>query len=227
MFSQRMSQLGYNHVVISQAAGAPSPHAERAVGIIRKLINQKLSANAPPRKQTQKWWPMARDLVRSYNNTPMTDARAPKTPNQLKRLRGRAAAAIVTAMQSAGAKRLGLKGAREVGGAKVQKSLPVLQPGDKVRVAVEILAKTGSMERKFPKQRWSSRVYVIAKRIARKLGFARYTVQGLPRRRFEREDLQLVGKAGKAGTAASDTQDNEDAVLRRGSRRTDRIRRDE
>ena len=61
-FQQRMKQLGYSHVIISQAAGAPSPHAERAVGIIRKLINQKLSANGPVGKNKQRWWPLARQL---------------------------------------------------------------------------------------------------------------------------------------------------------------------
>ena len=30
-FVERLRQLGYNHVVISKSAGAPSPHAERAV----------------------------------------------------------------------------------------------------------------------------------------------------------------------------------------------------
>ena len=109
VFPARMRQMGYTDVVISQAAGAPSPHAERAVGILRKLINQKLSANAAPKKDSQRWWPLARELVRSYNDTPMTDARSPHTPNQLKRFRGARAAAVVRAMQAKGAKRLGVE----------------------------------------------------------------------------------------------------------------------
>ena len=229
MFQQRMAQLGYNHVVISQAAGAPSPHAERAVGIIRKLINQKLSAAAKPKAETQRWWPLARTLVRSYNDTPMTDSRAPNTPNQLKRLRGAKAAAMVRGMQKAGAKRLGLKkNARKVGNDHVQKSLPVLNPGDRVRAAIEILSKTGAMERKYPKQRWSSRVYVVVKRLGRKLGFARYTLRGLPRRRFEREDLQLVGRGQKkdAEGPSEEESDTEEAVAKRGSKLTSRRARD-
>ena len=198
VFQERMRQLGYNHVIISQSAGAPSPHAERAVGIIRKLINQKLSANAAPKKDSQRWWPLARQLVQSYNDTPMTDARGPETPNQLKAMRGQRAARIVQRVQGAGAKRLGMaKNSRKgPGDAKVQKTLKILQVGDHVRAALEKLQKTGAMKRPFPKQRWSSKVYRVAKVISRKLGFARYTLAGLPRQRWEREDLQLVKRLG-------------------------------
>ena len=206
IFPTRMSQLGYNDVVISEAAGAPSPHAERAVGIIRKLINQKLSANAPPRKDTQRWWPLARQIVQSYNDTPMTDARAPKTPNQLKRLRGQAAAAVVRAMQAKGAKRLSLKDTRTTAtGARVQKSLKILNVGDSVRVAIEKLSKTGAMKRPFPKQRFSSTIYKVAKVLQRKLGVARYQLSTLPRQRFEREDLLKVNGQGiRAGDRADE-----------------------
>ena len=88
IFAERMKQIGYRNVVISQAAGAPSAHAERAVGILRKLINIKLTSGGQnPRKPTRnnptraKWWPLARTLVRGYNNTPLTDSRAPHSPN--------------------------------------------------------------------------------------------------------------------------------------------------
>ena len=129
VFPARMRQLGYTDVVISQAAGAPSPHAERAVGIIRKLINQKLSANAAPKKDSQRWWPLARELVNSYNDTPMTDARAPKTPNQLKSLGGAAARRVVNQMMRAGAKRLNMKGnsRKAPDGATVQKGQSILE----------------------------------------------------------------------------------------------------
>jgi len=230
MFSSRMKQLGYNHVVISQAAGAPSPHAERAVGIIRKLINQKLSANAPPKAESQRWWPMARALVSSFNNTPLTDARAPHTPNQLKRMRGARAAAVVRAMQGQGAKNLGMdKNSRTLpGGAKVQKRLPVLQVGSRVRIALEKLSKDSGMtgKRPYPKQRWSSKIYTILRVVARKLGFARYTVRGAPRQRFEREDLQLIGKPGDrrqgVGAPYEDSDDIEGAVSKLAAKRTSR-----
>jgi len=194
------------------------------VGIIRKLINQKLSANGPVGKNKQRWWPLARQLVSSYNDTPMTDARAPYTPNQLKKMRGAKAAEIVRKMQGQGIKRLGMKGAKTLpGGAKVQKGQPVLEVGDRVRVALEKLSKTGSGKRPFPKQRWSSKIYVVARVLARKLGFARYTVRGAPRQRFEREDLQLVGKRGgqRPGAAGqpADNDDIEDAVSRVASKR--------
>ena len=223
-FTERMTQLGYNHVIISQAAGAPSPHGERAVGIIRKLINQKLSANAKPEKHSQRWWPMARDLVRSYNDTPMTDARGPETPNQLKRMRGIAAKRVISRMQSAGAKRLNMKGnsRRNKDGQKVQKTLKILQVGDKVRAALEKLRKTGAMKRPFPKQRWSSKVYKVSKVLTRKLGFARYVLGGLSSQRWEREDLQLVGKRKAQGSNAEaqpeDSSDTEDAVSKQGAK---------
>jgi hypothetical protein len=228
-YTERMRQLGYNHVIISVAAGSPSPHAERAVGIIRKLINQKLSANAKPKKGTQRWWPMARDIVRSYNDTPMTDSRGPETPNQLKGLRGQAAKRIVGRMQGAGAKRLGMKGnsRKNTKGQKVQKTLKILEVGDRVRVALEKLRKTGAMKRPFPKQRWSSKVHVIAKVHARKIGFARYSVRALPKQRWEREDLQLVGKqkdlaSGKV-TQPEDSNDTADAESKQGAKRAVRL----
>ena len=127
-FPMRMSQIGYTDVVISKAAGAPSPHAENAVRIIRKLINQKLSASGPPKAGSQRWWPLARQLVKSYNDTPMTDARAPLTPNQLKSYRGSRAASIVKAMQTSGIKRLSLRNRtrRTSSGAIVPKTLQVI-----------------------------------------------------------------------------------------------------
>lgn len=225
MFDERMRQLGYTHVIISKAAGAPSPHAERAVCIIRKLINQKLSANAKPKKHSQRWWPLARQLVTSYNVTPMTDARAPFTPNQLKRMRGRKAAEIVRAMQGAGIKKLGMarNSRTTTTGAKVQKNLSIIEVGDRVRVAVEKLRKTGAMKRPWPKQRWSSKVYTIAKVMKRKIGFARYTVQGLPSQRWEREDIQLVGRRGSQkpaeGGQPEDDDDTSELVAKQASKR--------
>ena len=67
---------------------------------------------------------------------------------------------------------------------------------------------------------------MIATRQLRKLGFARYVVQGIPRQRFEREDLQLIGKRGaqRPGMAAQpeDNDGTEDAVSRLASKRTSR-----
>jgi len=226
VFSERMTQLNYTHVIVSLSAGAPSVGVERAVGIIRKLVNQKLSANAPPKKGTQRWWPMARTLVNSYNDTPMTDARAPLTPNQLKTKRGRGASDIVKRMQASGAKRLNMKGNSRTtaSGAKVQKQLKILEVGDKVRVALENLKKTGSLNRPWPKQRWSSKVYVVREVMQRKLGFARYRLRGLDRKRFEREDLQLVRKlaAQRSGKGAplADSDDSSHAVSKQASKRT-------
>ena len=196
VFRERMEQLGIKDVTISSAAGAPSVGVERAVGILRKLVNQKLSANAAPRKDSQSWWPMVRGLAKSYNDTPMTDARAPSTPNQLKRLSGSGALAVVRKMQKRGAKRLGMaKNSREgPSGAKVQKTLKVLRVGDKVRVALENVRKTGGLKRAYPTQRWSSKVHSVLEVKSRKLGFAVYVVSDLPKRRFEREDVQLVKK---------------------------------
>jgi hypothetical protein len=224
VFQERMRQLNYNHVIISQSAGAPSPHAERAVGIIRKLINQKLSANAAPKKETQRWWPMARTLAQSYNDTPMTDARGPETPNQLKGMRGQRAARIVKRVQGAGAKRLGMaKNSRKgPGDAKVQKTLAILEVGDHVRAALEKLRKTGAMKRPFPKQRWSSKIYRIATVKSRKLGFARYILTGLPRQRWEREDLQVVKRLGarklRRGEQLGDDNEREQAVSKQSSK---------
>jgi hypothetical protein len=224
VFQERMRQLNYTHVIISQSAGAPSPHAERAVGIIRKLINQKLSANAQPKAHTQSWWPMARTLVQSYNDTPMTDARGPETPNQLKGFRGAKALAVVRRMQKHGMKRLGMKknSRQGPGTAKVQKTLAILQVGDHVRAALEKLRKTGAMKRPWPKQRWSSKVYRVATVKPRKLGFARYALSGLPNNRWEREDLQLVKRLGarklKRGAQPEDDNETEQAVSRQASK---------
>ena len=112
-------------------------------------------------------------------------------------------------------------------GAKVQKTLKVLEVGDKVRVALEKLRKTGANKRPFPSQRWSSRVHVIAKVHARKVGFARYSVQALPRQRWEREDLQLVGKrkdlaSGKVAQP-EDSNDTADAESRQGAKQALRL----
>ena len=226
IFSNRMRQLGYNHVIISKAAGAPSPHAENAVKRIRALINQKLSAEAGgPKKHRQSWWPMARALVKSYNDTPMTDSRAPHTPNELARFTGARRKAVVAGMQKAGVKKLARNATRkDPSGAVVPRNLKILLVGSRVRAAIEKLRKTGANKRPFPKQRWSSKVYVIAKIHRRKLGYARYSLQGIPKQRFERADLQLIGKARKpsgqnAGMAGhiGHGAPTEDAVARQAS----------
>ena len=183
-----MREIGYNDVVISKAAGAPSAHAERAVGIIRGLINNKLtSGGQKPRKHTQKWWPLARTLVAGYNKNPLTDARAPKSPNQLKTLSGAKARAVMQAI-----KRVSKAPSRIVDGARVSKVLRVLKVGDTVRYAVEHVRKTGANKRPYPKQRWSDSTHVIARVVIRKLGFASYVLRGKAQRRFEREDLLKV-----------------------------------
>ena len=198
IFPERMKQIGYKNVVISQAAGAPSPHAERAVGIIRKLINIKLTSGGQnPRKATrnnptrQKWWPLARTIVRSYNATPLTDSRAPASPNQLKVMGAGARAKIVKGMKEAGAKRIDKQPSRkDAAGNKVSKVLKILKVGDRVRYAVEHVRKSGANKRPYPKKRWSDTVHAVARVITRKLGFANYVLNGRPGRRFEREDLQ-------------------------------------
>ena len=196
IFPEKMRQIGYNDVVISASAGAPSAHAERAVGIIRKLVNQKLSANGKPRKQKESWWPMVRSLVRTYNDTPMTDARAPYSPNDLKKMNPSKRREVTAAMMKAGSKRVANQPGRTDPntGAKVTKNLKILKVGDKVRYAIENLRKDGGLgtakKRAYPKQRWSDSVHTVTKVVRRKLGFANYVLSSLPRRRFEREDLQ-------------------------------------
>ena len=195
VFSNKMRQIGYDNVVISAAAGAPSSHAERAVGILRKLLNQKLSADAPPRKQKESWWPLIRNIAKSYNDTPMTDARAPHTPNELIRMKPSDRKKIATLMMKAGANRVRKQPGRidPNTGAKVSKQLKILKRGNRVRYAIENLRKDRGLgnagKRSYPKQRWSDTVHTITKVIVRKLGFASYVLSGLPRRRFEREDL--------------------------------------
>ena len=192
IFPEKMRQLGYNDVVISASAGAPSAHAERAVGIIRKLVNQKLSANGPPRKFKESWWPMVRSIVSSYNKTPMTDARAPHSPVELTRMGAAKRREIANAMMKAGANRVRKQPGRTDPntGAKVSKQLKILKVGDTVRYAIEHTRKEGSQKRPYPKQRWSNDTHTVTRIVKRKLGFASYVLSGLPRRRFEREDLQ-------------------------------------
>ena len=192
IFPEKMRQIGYNDVVISASAGAPSAHAERAVGIIRKLINIKLtSGGQKPRKHSQRWWPLARTLVQGYNKTPLTDARAPYSPNQLKSFSGAKKAKIRALMNEQGFKRVKKQPSRtDSAGNRVTKTLKVLEVGDRVRYAIENVRKTGANKRPYPKQRWSDSVHTVEKIISRKLGFASYVLSGLPNRRFEREDLQ-------------------------------------
>ena len=193
IFPEKMRQIGYNDVVISAAAGAPSSHAERAVGIIRKLVNQKLSAGPTPvRKNTMSWWPMVRNIVHHYNRTPMTDARTPYSPVEIINLRGAEKKKLITAMMRAGAKRVEKQPGREDPntGAKVSKQLEILKVGDRVRFAIRMRRKTGSDKRPYPRQEWSDSVHTVTRVVTRKLGFASYVLSGLPRRRFEREDIQ-------------------------------------
>ena len=195
IFPERMRQQGYESIVISASAGAPSAHVERAVGIVKKLVNQKLTANDTiprPKSRRAKWWPMVRSIVNSYNDTPLTDARAPHSPNELKRMNGAARNRIMRAMIAAGSKRVRKAPGRTDPntGAKVSKSLKILKVGDRVRYAVENIRKTGANQRKYPKQRWSDSVHTVTRVVVRKLGFASYVLSGLARRRFEREDLQ-------------------------------------
>ena len=197
IFPERMRQLGYKDVIVSLAAGAPSPHAERAVGIIRKLINIKLTSDGrvPYRGKPARgrWWPLARTVVRGYNDTPMTDYRAPYSPNELKTFTGAKRKEIVKKMMESGMKRVNRMGMREdETGARVSKQLKILRVGDRVRYALENVRKTGAAKqlRDRPRQRWSDSVHTVARVVNRKLGFAVYVLDGLPRRRFEREDLQ-------------------------------------
>ena len=195
IFPEKMRQVGYKDVVISAAAGAPSAHAERAVGIIRKLVNQKLSANGRPKKHQERWWPMVRAIVSSYNKTPMTDARAPHSPNELKTMGLAKRREVVNAMMAQGEKRVRrVPGRTDSTGAKVSKQLKILKVGDSVRYAIEHIRKdagiSGTKKRAYPKQRWSDSVHTVLRVVKRKLGFASYVLSGLPKRRFEREDLQ-------------------------------------
>ena len=140
-----------------------------------------------------KWWPLARTIVRGYNNTPMTDARAPYSPNELIKLRGKEKQDVIRVMMKAGAKRVQKQPNREdpnTPGAIVSKQLKVLKVGDRVRYAIRMRRKTGSDKRSYPRQEWSSEVHTVVRVVARKLGFATYILSGLPRRRWEREDLQ-------------------------------------
>ena len=84
-----------------------------------------------------------------------------------------------------------------------------------MRVAVEKLLKTGAEKRPFPKQRYSSKTYTVAKILQRKVGVARYQLSTLPRQRFEREDLLLVG-----GRATASEMDPDPAVRKLASKRT-------
>ena len=145
-----------------------------------------------PKSRQAKWWPLVRKIVSSYNNTPLTDARAPHSPNELKKMTGANKASIMKAMMKAGSKRVRKQPGRTDPdtGAKVSKSLKILKVGDRVRYAVENIRKTGANDRKYPKQRWSDSVHTVTRVVARKLGFASYVLSGLARRRFEREDLQ-------------------------------------
>ncbi len=197
IFPERMRELGYESIVISASAGAPSPHVERAVGIVKKLVNQKLTANdlkPKPKSQRARWWPMVRSIVTSYNATPLTDARAPHSPNELKRMNGADRTRIMRQMMAAGSKRIRkAKGRIDPNtGAKVSKALEILKVGDRVRYAVENVRKTGANQRKYPKQRWSDSIHTVSRVVVRKLGFASYVISGHARRRFEREDLQLL-----------------------------------
>ena len=192
IFPEKMRQIGYTNVLISASAGAPSAHAERAVGIIRKLVNIKLtSGGQKPRKGKERWWPLVRTLVAGYNKTPLTDARAPYTPNQLKNFSGAKKAKIRALMNEQGFKRVKKQPSRtDSSGNRVTKTLKVLEVGNRVRYAIEHVRKTGANKRPYPKQRWSDNVHTVERIIKRKLGFASYVLSGLPSRRFEREDLQ-------------------------------------
>ena len=195
IFPDKMKEIGYEHVVISKVAGAPSAHAERAVGIIRGLVNNKLtSGGAKPRKDGRgRWWPLARTLVTEYNKNPMTDARAPYSPNQLKKFTGAKRAAIIRAMRAKGAKRVeGMKHRKDADGNMVSKVLAILKVGDRVRFAVEHMRKTGADKRPYPKQRWSDSTHTVTRVIRRAVGFAMYQLSGRARKRYEREDLQKI-----------------------------------
>ena len=139
---------------------------------------------------------MVRSLVRTYNDTPMTDARAPYSPNDLKKMNPSKRREVTAAMMKAGSKRVANQPGRTDPntGAKVTKNLKILKVGDKVRYAIENLRKDGGLgtakKRAYPKQRWSDSVHTVTKVVRRKLGFANYVLSSLPRRRFEREDLQ-------------------------------------
>ena len=132
-------------------------------------------------------------MVRWYNDTPMTDYRAPYSPNELKTFTGAKRKEIMKKMMESGMKRVNRMGMREdETGARVSKQLKILKVGDRVRYALENVRKTGAAKqlRDRPRQRWSDSVHTVARVVNRKLGFAVYVLDGLPRRRFEREDLQ-------------------------------------
>ena len=250
-FADKMKTVGYGDVVVSLTAGAPSAHAERAIGILRGLINTKLSVKGKtPRKVpmtatkrrpwglkgAQSWWPLVRALVKSYNETPMTDARAPYSPNQIMVMRGKDLKSIINRMESAGSKRVSKVGkvieqmatvstykdgkktdtTRKMK-VRVSKRLKVLKVGDWVRFAIEHVRKTGADKRPYPKQRWSSKTYRVKTVKPTPLGFGKYILERLPRRRFEREDLQFLRRGGGA-VFGDDSSDEAEAM--RGSRRT-------
>ena len=155
-------------------------------------MNIKLtSGGQKPRKEKERWWPLVRTLVAGYNKTPLTDARAPYSPNQLKKMTGRQRAKIHKLMNEQGFKRVQKTPSRtDSAGNRVTKTLKILEVGDRVRIQKKHKRKTGGIKEKIPKLRWSEAVHTVERVIRRKLGFAVYVLSGLPNRRFEREDLQ-------------------------------------
>ena len=98
-----------------------------------------------------RWWPLVRSIVTSYNATPMTDARAPHTPNELKKMGPAKRRTIVAVMKTAGWKRVSKQPSRtDAQGNRVSKALKILKVGDRVRYAIENIRKTGANKRPYP-----------------------------------------------------------------------------
>lgn len=164
-FGMRYSALPTAHI---------ATYVEEKNGDIRRNINSILA-----KKGSKKWTEIYRQVVNGLNSSSFTDFRAPRSPNDILKLSAKEQRKLFFEHKKHKSKR----NAKEPGA-----RLAPIPVGSFVRLALKPKMKGAKIERKGPKPRWSGKSYKVLKMSKRNM----YTVEGLPKRRFNRYMLQPI-----------------------------------
>ena len=163
----------------SSYTGGVQPVVENMNGQIRTEINKRKLTTG-----NDIWINKVRDVISSINRMKLTDARRQYSPLQLARANDDIIQKIYLALRKSKYKKL------------EDDDLPKLDINDRVRVVTESQKKMGIGHKSI--QKWSGKVYIIAKILIRKeTGLPVFVLHGLPKRRFTRSMLQKVNDSQK------------------------------
>lgn len=157
----------------NQTAKRPCVHVESRNNDIRSSVNSRLAASG-----SKRWLSVFPAMISKINSTSFTDHRQPNSPNQLLRLSARAVKSMFFEH----------KKAKESKNQSIPHAKIKIEVGSWVRVALQTRNKGDVMVAKGPRQKWSSKSYVVESISKKEM----YKLTGLPKRRFPFYSLQKI-----------------------------------